>query len=141
MTTKQQIERYLALLRKEEIFDNEEGRMYFQSGGDCLRCFDSAVKVARQFHGSVVGYTSSKNPSAYIAEPFCDGHDFALIAHRFIVDYWAQGVGLIGGSIFDLRSERDRKEVCRLYGNRAAWEEVVLDNEKPETDSSRHDNT
>ena len=83
--------------------------------------------MARRFGGAVFGYCSSDNPTAAIGEPDYDGHDFALVGNRWLVDYWAWHVaGLITTPFFDLADENDRSIVSRFYGPHANWSEVEL---------------
>ncbi|MBK6831286.1 MAG: hypothetical protein IPG92_11365 [Flavobacteriales bacterium] len=70
----------------------------------------------------VVGYYSNDNSTAEIGLPNHDGHDFALINDRWLVDYWAWHVeGLVASPIFDLSNSADRREVTRLYGSTVKW--------------------
>ncbi|MBK6776781.1 MAG: hypothetical protein IPG74_13405 [Flavobacteriales bacterium] len=72
--------------------------------------------------GRVVGYYSKDNPRATIGLPTVEGHDFAVIEDRWLVDYWAWHVlRLVATPIFDLRNNADRKEVVRLYGPSLKW--------------------
>jgi hypothetical protein len=110
----------------EEEYDDCEGRWTFRSGGDCCRCTDSAFKIVKRFGGRVVGFCSSDNPSAQINDIIGEGHDFALIQDRFIIDYWLFRVhGALKSPVLDLRRRADAELAGRLFGNRDAWEEVL----------------
>jgi hypothetical protein len=117
------IDEFIANLCNEEDYDPVEGRWTFKSGGDCGRCTDSAIKVASAFGGRVVGYKSSANPSAQIGCERCEGHDFAIVAERFIVDYWAFRVArLIPMPVMDRKNPSERELVRSFYGNEQTWE-------------------
>lgn len=46
-----------------------------------------------------------------------EGHDLALIADRWVVDYWAWHVArIIQHPIIDLRSKQGRMAAIQLYG-------------------------
>jgi hypothetical protein len=125
--TATQLRGFVGRLCDEEQYDDEEGRWTFQSGGDCFRCCDAAIKIARRFRGEVVGYWSATNPAASIGTRHGDGHDFALIENRYIVDYWAFRIGrLIDDPVLDLMRLRDRDRAA-LYGDARAWEVVPIE--------------
>jgi hypothetical protein len=118
------ISAYLELLQNEEEYDEEVGYWYFRSGGSCLVCTDSALKVALKFKGCVFGYEYSKNPTAQIGPPHCNGHDFAMVSDSIIVDFWAYRMGLISKPIMDLNNGSDQIMIRRCYGNPESWEQV-----------------
>lgn len=116
------IERFLEALRDEECYCEEEQEWQFRDGSACGICTSSAFQVAGRFGGVVVGYHSTENPDALIGKPDYDGHDFALVNDRWIVDYWAWHVaGLVTMPIFDLKDRSDHDAICRLYGDAGLW--------------------
>lgn len=118
---------FVAKLCSEEEYEPVEGRWGFKSGGDCGRCTDAAMKVALAFGGRVVGYKSPANPSARIGYECGEGHDFAVVANRFVVDYWAFRVArLVATPVLDLSNPSDRELVRFLYGNEQSWEDVPV---------------
>jgi len=127
MTSFRQLQRFVNVLCAEEQYDSDEGHWTFRSGGSCCRCTDAAMKVAKAFGGRVVGYSATRNYSALVGAAFCEGHDFALIENRFIVDYWAFRVArLTPRAVFDLNSRDDRQLSTRYYGSVEAWEDVPI---------------
>jgi hypothetical protein len=93
----------------------------FSNGDALFICAHSARRVAAHFGGRVVGFDREANPGAVIAEDH-DGHDFAVIGERLMVDYWANRVtGLIDRGVFDLTDTEDRSEIERLYGPTKNW--------------------
>ena len=113
---------FLSGLREEEYFDQEEELWLFRNGGQCGVCTDSAMRLAAQFGGVVIGYFASDNPSAAIGEPITAGHDFAIIDERWVVDYWSWRVtDLMSNPILDLHVRSDRHMVHRLFGDTAQW--------------------
>ncbi len=96
----------------------------FTDGESFFHCTASARRVAEKFGGRVVGFFSEDNPKAEIALGH-DGHDFAIISERFIVDFWASYVtGILGRAIFDLSAPADRAIISCLYGAAEAWQGV-----------------
>ena len=116
------IEQFLEALREEEFYCEEAEEWQFRDGTACAICTCSARIVARRFRGLVYGYQAHRNPTARIGLPTIDGHDFALIEQRWLVDYWAWRVeGLIATPIFDLKNRADHLDVHRLYGDAGRW--------------------
>lgn len=102
-----------------------DGEWTFSNGDALFICTHGARRVAARFDGRVVGFDSESNPSAAIAEDQ-DGHDFALVGERFVVDYWAARVaGLLDHGIFDLTNTEDRAEIARLYGPAENWQTMT----------------
>jgi len=98
------------------------GELTFSNGDTIFICTHSARRVAAQFSGRVVGFNRESNPLAAIAEDQ-DGHDFAIIGERLVVDYWASRVtGILDCGIFDLTDVEDRTEIARLYGPTESWQ-------------------
>jgi hypothetical protein len=125
--TAAQLSDFIAKLCNEEEYESVEGRWTFKSGGDCGCCTDGATKVAVAFEGRVVGYKSLPSTSAVIGYQQCGGHDFAIVANRFVVDYWAFRVArLITTPVFDIENPDERKIVESLYGNEQTWEDVSV---------------
>lgn len=127
--TRAQLLAFIHRLCDEEEYESEEGRWTFRSGGDSGRCTDGAKKVAIEFDGLVVGYRTADNPSAVVPK-YVDGHDFALIAKRFVVDYWACHVAEeIDRPVFDLNDTDEAKLVRRYYGKQSAWQNTPISDE------------
>jgi hypothetical protein len=81
--------------------------------------------VAEAFAGRVVGYYSSENRSAAVGNGCCEGHDFALIDERFIVDYWAYRVAkVIDRAVFDLHDSEQLDLAKFYYGKKELWEDI-----------------
>ena len=114
---------FVESLVSEETYDLEEGAWKFADGSYSSTCTSGAIRVANEFDGRVVGYQADENPAAEIGRAYGEGHDFAFIANRWIVDYWAYHVAAVSPvSVWDLEVAEDGKAVERLYGNRDTWE-------------------
>ena len=132
------IEDFCKALLDEEFFSEEAEEWQFRDGTACALCTSSASQVARQFDGLVFGYYSSDNPTAQIGLPNHEGHDFALIAGRWLVDYWAWHVEGLGVTpIFNLSIDADRATATHLYGPTTKWSALQLDS--TEADGRRLD--
>ena len=126
-TPRQQIELFVSDLAGEESFDKEEEIWVFSDGSASAVCTNSAKRIAREFGGEVFGYLSTMNPAAEIGGTACEGHDFAVISGRWIVDYWAfQVASLIQTPVLDLEDVEDIQLAARFYGNRGTWEKVAI---------------
>jgi len=123
MDTAEAIKEFLGKL-DAEVTCNERGESWtFSNGESVFNCAASARRIADAFGGSVVGYDCAANPTAEIPDPETqDGHDFAIVHDRFVVDFWAACiVGILDRPIFDLNCPADRAMVLRLYGPTDAW--------------------
>ena len=127
MVTAALLREFVNKLCAEEEYEPVEGRWIFRSGGSCGTCVDGALKVVKVFGGRVVGYYSKDNASAFVGRACCEGHDFALIEERFIVDYWAYRVAkVIDRPVFDLL-EGEELDLARFYfGNKELWQDLSL---------------
>lgn len=124
---RQRIERFVAALIAEETYDDEESVWLFADGSPCSVCASSAQRIAHEFDGEVFGYWSKANRAAAIGGTLCEGHDFALIAGRWIVDYWAFRVARVMQTpVLDLDTPQDRQLASRLFGEREAWEALAV---------------
>ena len=117
----------------EEYYRNEENfcvvkvsddeAAAFPDGGYWARCTSWAVYV-RRLEGErakLYGFDSDENPDSEIAQR-CGGHDFAVVADRFLVDGWVVNVeGMSKHAVFDLRDPADMPIVHELYGDPAIW--------------------
>lgn len=130
MTSVRQLQSFVDALRADEQYDSDVGHWTFRSGGSCCCCTDAAAKVAKAFGGRVVGYLAARNRSARIGAAHCEGHDFALVENRFIVDYWAFHVArLTTKPVLDLNSREDQALARCLYGDADSWEDVAVASE------------
>ena len=72
------------------------------------------------------GYFSKNNRSAKIGPPITEGHDFAWIAGRWLVDYWAFRVRKISRtSVLDLDLRSESELAINLYGDPQTWSLVA----------------
>lgn len=107
------------------------GEWVWANGESVFRCTTSARRVADAFGGRVVGFANDENPAAEIVTNE-DGHDFALIAERYVVDYWAAfAAGVTERPILDLFNKSDAETISRLYGPRDAWRTVAARSPRP----------
>ncbi len=123
-TTSERINAFLQKLDAETMESAPGGEWVFSNGDSVFLCTTSARRIADAFDGRVVGFFSIDNPTAEIATE-TDGHDFAIIAERFVVDYWGAYVaGVIDRPVFDLADTQDQQIISRLYGHKDAWRTI-----------------
>ena len=111
------------------LFNEEEECHVFPTGRAFFICSNWADLTRRYFgeqRTEVMGYLHVDNKSSAISAQF-EGHDFALVDGRFIIDGWLTGVGLeqpgrATPGVYDMQNPDDTAEITRLYGNRSAWE-------------------
>lgn len=93
-------------------------------GADPIICTNCARYICATFGGVVVGYATQDNPSAVLGVGI-DGHDFAIVEGRFLVDLWAVDTEMASTRyVHDLEDVADRAAVERLYGDPDRWVEV-----------------
>lgn len=108
----------------------EDGESTFPDGSAavvCTNCAERMIELAG--NGEVWGWEEGTNPTSVVAGPTHgamldtgQGHDFAIIDDRFLVDAWAKNVeGSAPRAVFDLLDAGDRAEVARLYGDPLTW--------------------
>ncbi len=118
---------FLHNLEQQEHFNEEAEEWQFDDGSACGICTHSAIQVARAFSGVVLGYLAEDNPVAELGEAYTQGHDFAIIDERWLVDFWAwRTTDLLDLPFLDLEAPIDLSIATRLYGNGRHWD-VVLD--------------
>lgn len=80
----------------------------------------------------IMGFSADENPSA--VQQLADGHDFAVVDGRYIVDPWivevesgtftvasGETIDVGGRGVFDLESEQDAELIETIYGDRSKW--------------------
>ena len=124
---------FLHALQQWEQLNEEAEEWQFTHGSACGVCTHSAMLVAWAFNGVVLGYYAKDNPRAQIGMTYSQGHDFTVIADRWLADHWAwRATGPLEMPIMDLAMARDRFRAFRLYGPRRFWS-LVWSARSPET--------
>lgn len=73
----------------------------------------------------VMGFFAEKNPCAM--SEVAEGHDFAVIDGRYIVDTWLHGwEQQLSSPVLDMQNDADKLIIQHWYGNPEHWEEVVF---------------
>lgn len=117
---------YMENLQRQEFYCEEDEEWQLPDGSAAALCTSSALLVAKQFSGVVFGYNSTDNLTATIGLPDREGHDFALIANRWLIDYWAWRVTrTIASPILDLKDPEELSIVQQLYGPENRWSLVA----------------
>jgi hypothetical protein len=97
------------------------------NGGDWAICTSWANMVATAVPGRsrVRGFWVDDNPEASDIANVCDGHDFAVVDDRYIVDGWAVHVeGISKRAVWDMQDPGDRQSVLRMYGRPERWQPI-----------------
>lgn len=104
----------------------------FPDGSSAIVCTEYAVQVARQYPGrtQVVGFANEDNPTSRFAqEDSGEGHDFALVDKRYLVDLWLRLVYGEHQAVFDLEDPVDAAYVLEFYGPRKCWKKIYTRNQ------------
>lgn len=84
----------------------------------------------------VVGFFVEDNQESLFSKENIDfdGHDFAIVAERYLVDPW---IRLVAGTrqkiVYDLTDPVDRDEAFLMYGHPEKWSTVSIFNKKENT--------
>ncbi len=112
-------------LQQQEFYCEVAEEWKLGDGSSAALCTSTAILVAKQFNGVVLGYYSLDNPTATIGLPHLEGHDLALIGNRWLTDYWAWHVErIIATPILDLKDQEELAIAQRLYGSTRKWDLV-----------------
>ncbi|MBW3243276.1 hypothetical protein KUV57_11265 [Epibacterium sp. DP7N7-1] len=120
-----------------ETYTEGDGSL-FPDGTRATQCSNWA-RYARRAHGSrakIFGFYCEDNPDAVDMARLADGHDFALLDGRYILDGWLCNVeGEISDPILDLQNPDHAILITCYYGDRENWSrmtgiEVEIDQEE-----------
>lgn len=110
--------------------DGAGGSVFRDSDGlDAICCTHYALQVQKALPENqvrVVGFAAEDNPDCAVSkEQWHEGHDFALVDQRWLIDPWARLVECTRKQIvYDLHDPEDRALALATYGNPEHWVEV-----------------
>lgn len=96
----------------------------FQNGNHSAICTNHADLIVAMYPeisyrtGFEVGNNPVTNSNIYA----CGGHDFAVIANRYIVDHWIRDVCGEPRQVFDLWNPDDAALIAERYGDPQKWD-------------------
>ena len=104
------------------VYDRAAGASLLSDGGRASNCADCAHFIqSLEPQTEIYGFWSKDNPT-WAGAALHDGHDFAVVEGRYIVDPWmVETEALSKRAVFDLENPADASEICRLYGNCFKW--------------------
>ena len=113
-----------------ESAQGDGGQSLFPDGTSAVICTNYALQVKRMLPNhdvQVVGFQNEHNPDCAVSrENWGDGHDFAIVDHRYLVDAWAKLVeGLREQIVYDMQDEQDARIVAETYGDPLKWDSVT----------------
>lgn len=114
-------------------YDEKEGWSEFRATGySGVQCTGYACAIRDKLGRDRVkirGFAGEDNPKAQVAD---DGHDFAIVDDRYIVDPWATDIAETSErGVFDLKDPADAAEIKRLYGDPKTWRDMDEDVVQP----------
>jgi len=109
------------------VYDEEAGASLLPDGRRAASCADCAYYIrSLEPNTAIYGFWSREN-TGWAGAILVDGHDFAVVDGRYIVDPWiVETERLSDRAVFDLKNPVDQAEVRRLYGDRKSWHLVEL---------------
>ena len=99
----------------------------FPDGSSSVVCTSFAYQVKALYpnNAKVVGFNCTDNPVDHHEVKACDGHDFAVVDGRYIVDFWLRDVvGDAGPCVFDMTDGASADAIKHRYGDRSKWQAV-----------------
>ena len=92
----------------------------------------SAVKMLGGDRIKVYGFSSGENPSAkyFEDEDEEEGHHFAVLDNRYIIDPWihdnfAEDGKPFNKSVFDMNDDKDKELISYIYGDKKSWTDIT----------------
>lgn len=126
---------------------DRDGPAHFPDGGQWFICTDWACYVRRELgdRAKIYGFDiSDKRRAGATDDDYSrldqgfDGHDFAVVDDRYIVDGWVKNIeGMHDKAVIDMQNPENAKLIQSIYGNPKFWDrntglEQRIDNETPE---------
>ena len=106
------------------IYQDEDGQNLLPNGNAMFICTYVAEYIVEKIGGRVMGFVSAENPKSIISRSY-DGHDFALLSNRYIVDPWVKLFeNYASKCVFDLKSDADQHLIKKIYGDKEKWKEI-----------------
>lgn len=135
MVTRARIRKELGILKrlveatwkryeKSPAYGNEP--MICAGVGTVSTCTNSAIYLAARLGGEVYGYWIEDNPKAIVGNAE-GGHDFALVDHRWLVDFWAWDTYQYQ-DLYDLQDPKDKAKALKMYGDQKNWKRMSPEN-------------
>lgn len=113
------------IAREGAIPDSETSDGWvFPDGTRSAICTNWAIYARRVYRDRVklYGFDCSENPDASGMAEISDGHDFAVLDDRWILDGWLAHVeGLTGDPMIDIEDPENRAFLRSFYGDPARW--------------------
>lgn len=99
----------------------------FPDGSASFFCTSHARQVKKRYPEitKVMGFETKDNPVDHYEIGACEGHDFAVVADRYIVDHWLRYVvGDTGPMVFDMQDPASEDAIRHRYGDKSKWTEI-----------------
>jgi hypothetical protein len=100
--------------------------------GTCCTGFAYSIFKMVSNKAKIFGFNTKENPTAeyFVNEAVCDGHDFAVIDNRYIIDPWLKFLPMVTNQVvFDLQNLDDENNITKYYGDPNKWtRNIYLEN-------------
>ena len=115
-----------------DIADEGDGSTFRKSGYRGTQCTGYACEIQEKLgrdRVKVLGFDAGDNPEALTGQA-ADGHDFAVVDDRYIVDPWVSDVEDMGKGVYDLQDPADAAKIRELYGDPKTWKPAGGDQQR-----------
>ena len=124
-------------------FGGEGQSSFRKTGHSGVQCTGFACAIQDKLgkgRVKVVGFSDEANPGTVFGgnkgfkeiAPQADGHDFAVLDDRYIIDPWLTEFADSKQGVFDLQDPGDAEAVRGIYGDPSRWESAGGDTRKVE---------
>lgn len=111
------------VLGDEDIGEGTDCISVLPNGEQFFICTNSAKFVVDDLkQGDVYGFANEDNPVTNSEVSSGEGHDFAVIGGRYIVDLWiSHFTGCEEQVVYDLKNPQDAAKIKEIFGDPEKW--------------------
>lgn len=121
----------------KDMYDHPSGVPYkeeFLPNGESLSICTHSAFLIKELYGEradIYGFYCKDNPRCKHDDILkADGHDFAIVDDRYIVDLWISHFkGSESQYVFDMKDKSDFESIMRIFGSPKRWDYMDIEND------------